>query len=378
MINKTIEFSTPSLILDIDKMKKNILKMSKYCSKNNMNLRPHAKSHKMSKLAKMQIKYGAYGICVATLHEAEIMAKEKVSGILVTSPLSNNFDKIRIKNLINSTKDIFLVIDNQFSIKYLTNICKSNNLKINILIDCDIMKIGINKISRTGAHSINEILNLAKLVEKNTYLNYIGINAYAGDVQHIEKYKEREKEILFRNNYLKNIIESLCKNNLTPKIVSGGGTGSHNTDIESKLYTEIQPGSYVFNDVEYDQVSMSKNNKNIFISALFVASTIISKINDSKYIVNAGLKAFSTDSKYFPKPIGKNIPKDTSYKFMGDEHGMLILPKNYKYPLNIGEKVYIQPPHCDPTINLYNNCNIISKSKIIDKWKIDARGYGNL
>ena len=130
MINKTIEFSTPSLILDIDKMKKNILKMSKYCSKNNMNLRPHAKSHKMSKLAKMQIKYGAYGICVATLHEAEIMAKEKVSGILVTSPLSNNFDKIRIKNLINSTKDIFLVIDNQFSIKYLTNICKSNNLKI--------------------------------------------------------------------------------------------------------------------------------------------------------------------------------------------------------------------------------------------------------
>ena len=55
MINKTIEFSTPSLILDIDKMKKNILKMSKYCSKNNMNLRPHAKSHKMSKLAKMQI-----------------------------------------------------------------------------------------------------------------------------------------------------------------------------------------------------------------------------------------------------------------------------------------------------------------------------------
>tara|TARA_B100000686_G_scaffold354963_1_gene468538 strand:- start:3278 stop:4414 length:1137 start_codon:yes stop_codon:yes gene_type:complete len=378
MINKNIDFSTPSLILDIDKMKKNIIKMSKYCRDKNIKLRPHAKSHKMSKLAKMQIKYGASGICVATLHEAEIMAKEKIPGILLTSPLSNNFDKKRIINLIKNTKDFFLVIDNEFSIKYLTSICKSKNIKINILIDCDIMNIGINKISRTGAHSINEVINLAKIVKNNKFLKYNGITAYAGDVQHISEYNERNKEILFRNKYLKKIIESLNKESLTPNIVSGGGTGSHNIDIENKLYTEIQPGSYIFNDVEYDQVSMDKNNKKIFISSLFVVSTIISKINNSKYIVNAGLKAFSTDSEFFPKPVGKNIPQDTSYKFMGDEHGIIILPKNYKNTLTIGEKIYIQPSHCDPTINLYSKCNIISKRKLIGKWKIDARGYGNL
>ena len=377
MINKKIDFNTPSLILDINKMKKNILNMSKYCNDNNIKLRPHAKSHKMSKLAKMQIKYGALGICVATLYEAEVMSKEKIPGILLTTPLSNNFDKKRIKKLINN-KDFFLVIDNEFSIKYLTSICKSKNLKINVLIDCDIMNIGINKISRTGAHSIKEIVKLAKIVKKNKYLNYTGITAYAGDLQHIEEYKERNKEILFRNKYLRKIIKSLNKESLTPNIVSGGGTGSHDTDIKSKLYSEIQPGSYVFNDVEYDQIYMNKNNKNIFSSSLFVASTIISKINNSKYIINAGLKAFSTDSKFLPKPIGKNIPINTSYKYMGDEHGMIILPKNYKYSLKIGEKIYIQPPHCDPTINLYDKCNIISKGKIIDVWNIDARGYGNL
>ena len=51
---------------------------------------------------------------------------------------------------------------------------------------------------------------------------------------------------------------------------------------------------------------------------------------------------------------------------------------NHEYSLNLGEYIYIQPPHCDPTINLYDKCNIISRRKIIDVWKIDARGYGDL
>ena len=48
----------------------NIKTMSKYTKKNKINLRPHTKSHKTSEIAKMQIKNGAIGICVATLYEA--------------------------------------------------------------------------------------------------------------------------------------------------------------------------------------------------------------------------------------------------------------------------------------------------------------------
>ena len=41
----------------------------------------------------------------------------------------------------------------------------------------------------------------------------------------------------------------------------------------------------------------------------------------------------------------------------------------------LGEIVFIQPTHCDPTVNLYNNCKIIINKKIHDIWNIDARGY---
>ena len=375
MKNKTMNLSTPSLILDVNKLEKNIIKMSKYCIKNNIKIRPHAKSHKMSNLAKIQIKNGAVGICVATLHEAEIMVKNNIPGILLTSPISNNHDVGRLKNLIKQSKGFSLVIDNEFSINYLNNVCKPKNLKLSVLIDCDIMRIGKNKISRTGARSIKEIVKLAKLINNNKYLNYKGITAYAGDVQHISNYHKRYKEILLRNKYLKDIINSLNKANLPPLIVSGGGTGSHDIDAKSSIYTEIQPGSYVFNDVEYSNVSIYNAKISKFDHSLFVASSIISKVNQYKYIVNAGLKAFSTDSKYLPLPFGK-IPKNTQYKFMGDEHGMINLPKNSKQKLSISDTIFLYPPHCDPTINLYEKCNILKKDKIVASWNIDARGYG--
>jgi D-serine deaminase-like pyridoxal phosphate-dependent protein len=374
MFNKNIKIHTPSLIIKKKCLLKNIKTMSKYSLINNINIRPHAKSHKMSTIAKIQIKHGAIGVCVATLYEAEIMIKNKIKGVLLTTPITNNYDKERLKKLIKLSKSFMMIIDNPISIKYLENISRENINKINVLVDCDIMRIGTNKISRTGARTIKEIVTIAGLINKHTNLNYIGITAYAGDVQHINNYNKRKIETTTRHNYLNKIINSLKKENLSPKIISGGGTGSHDIDTKSKLYTELQPGSYIYSDAEYDNVSIYKSKSNPYKAGLFVATSIISIIDKNNYIVDAGLKALSTDSKLLPIPVG-NLPLGSKYSFMGDEHGKITIPKNSQILL-LGETVYIQPTHCDPTVNLYDHCKIIINNKIKDSWKIDARGYG--
>ena len=374
MFNKNIKIHTPSLIIKKKCLLKNIKTMSKYSLINNINIRPHAKSHKMSTIAKIQIKHGAIGVCVATLYEAEIMIKNKIKGVLLTTPITNNYDKERLKKLIKLSKSFMMIIDNPISIKYLENISRENINKINVLVDCDIMRIGTNKISRTGARTIKEIVTIAGLINKHTNLNYIGITAYAGDVQHINNYNKRKIETTTRHKYLNKIINSLKKENLLPKIVSGGGTGSHDIDTKSKLYTELQPGSYIYSDAEYDNVSIYKSKSNPYKAGLFVATSIISIIDKNNYIVDAGLKALSTDSKLLPIPVG-NLPLGSKYSFMGDEHGKITIPKNSQILL-LGETVYIQPTHCDPTVNLYDHCKIIINNKIKDSWKIDARGYG--
>ena len=372
---KNITLNTPSLLIDKSVLLKNIKTMSDYTIKNKINLRPHAKSHKISEIAKMQIKHGAIGICVATLYEAEVMSKNNIENILITTPITNLNSENKLCKLIKSSKNIMLIIDSIYGLKFLEKIAIKIKKKINILVDCDIMGIGTNKIRRTGAKSIKEIVNLASLININEHLNYMGITAYAGDVQHINNYNERKIETTIRHNYLNKIINKLKKENLSPQIISGGGTGSYDIDTKSKLFTELQTGSYVFNDVEYENVNIYKSNTNPFKSGLFIASSIISIIDDYNYIVDAGLKAFSTDSKYLPKPMG-SLPKNSKYTFMGDEHGKITLPRKSNKKLNYGEIIIIQPSHCDPTVNLYDKCYLIEKDKISKYWFVDARGYG--
>ena len=372
---KNITLNTPSLLIDKSVLLKNIKTMSDYTIKNKINLRPHAKSHKISEIAKMQIKHGAIGICVATLYEAEVMSKNNIENILITTPITNLNSENKLCKLIKSSKNIMLIIDSIYGLKFLEKIAIKIKKKINILVDCDIMGIGTNKIRRTGAKSIKEIVNLASNININEHLNYLGITAYAGDIQHINNYNERKIETTIRHNYLNKIINKLKKENLSPQIISGGGTGSYDIDTKSKLFTELQTGSYIFNDVEYDNVNTYKSNTNPFKSGLFIASSIISIIDDYNYIVDAGLKAFSTDSKYLPKPMG-SLPKNSKYTFMGDEHGKITLPRESNKKLNYGEIIIIQPSHCDPTVNLYDKCYLIEKDKISKYWFVDARGYG--
>ena len=372
---KNITINTPALLIDKSVLLDNIKIMSSYTQKNRINLRPHAKSHKISEIAKMQIKYGAIGICVATLYEAEVMSKNNIQGILITTPITNLNSEKRLSKLIKFSKNLMLIIDSSYGLNFLEKIAIKNKIKVNVLVDCDIMGIGTKKIRRTGAKNIKEIIRLASLTNNNKYLNYIGITAYAGDIQHINNYNKRKIETNIRHNYLNKIINKLKEENLSPEIISGGGTGSYDIDTNRKLFTELQVGSYVFNDVEYDNVNIYKSNENPFKNGLFIASSVISIIDNYNYIIDAGLKALSTDSKYLPKPIG-SLPKQTKYSFMGDEHGKITLPKNSSKRLKHGEIVIIQPSHCDPTVNLYDKCYLIEKDKISKSWIIDARGYG--
>ena len=133
MINKNIKLHTPSLIIDKSCLLKNIKTMSKYASMNNISIRPHAKSHKMSNIAKIQLENGAVGVCVATLYEAEIMIKNKIKGVLLTTPITNHHDKERLNKLIKLSKTFMMIIDNSISIQYLNSLARNNINKVNVL-----------------------------------------------------------------------------------------------------------------------------------------------------------------------------------------------------------------------------------------------------
>jgi len=81
-INK-IELDTPCLVIDKNALEFNLNVMRQHSHKTKVNIRPHVKTHKCSKLAKLQIEYGAIGISAAKVSEAEVLIDAGINNILI-------------------------------------------------------------------------------------------------------------------------------------------------------------------------------------------------------------------------------------------------------------------------------------------------------
>jgi D-serine deaminase-like pyridoxal phosphate-dependent protein len=109
-----------------------------------------------------------------------------------------------------------------------------------------------------------------------------------------------------------------------------------------------------------------------FRQSLFVLATVVSVNQKGLAVLHGGWKAFSTESDV--PLVAKGAPQEAKYKFMGDEHGGLQLPAG-STALPLGAQVEFVPPHCDPTVNLFNRFHCVRGNALVDIWPIEARGY---
>ena len=153
-------------------------------------------------------------------------------------------------------------------------------------------------------------------------------------------------------------------------LVTGGSTGTYRFDSENPGITELQPGSFVFMDMEYGTIGGPDGTEyRDFKNALTVVTTVVSR-PPGFAIVDGGYKAFSTDRPFTPQPIGID---GVTYGWAGDEHGRLDM-SNASRDLKVGDRVEFIPPHIDPTVNLYDNIYALRGDRVEAVWPIAARG----
>src|SRR5213592_3156831 len=78
---------TPALVLDMDALERNLLRMPDAVKGSGVRLRPHAKSHKCAEIARRQIAAGAVGVCCQKVSEAEALVAGAVADVLVTNEI---------------------------------------------------------------------------------------------------------------------------------------------------------------------------------------------------------------------------------------------------------------------------------------------------
>src|SRR5215468_12319090 len=77
-------YGTPAVVIDLDRVERNIARVQQLCDAAGVANRPHIKTHKSPVLAKLQRAAGAKGITCQKLGEAEVMVEEGLDDILIS------------------------------------------------------------------------------------------------------------------------------------------------------------------------------------------------------------------------------------------------------------------------------------------------------
>lgn len=355
--------NTPVLVIDREALQRNIAAMAAFARAKGMALRPHAKTHKSVDIAQLQLEAGAVGVCCAKLGEAEALAEGKVQNILITSPVVTPQAIARLIALNAEIAHLRVVADNPDNVEALAVAAKAAGQSLDVVVDID------PGIRRTGVPSAEAAVVLAQRIAAAPFLRYAGVQYYCGAQQHIESYADRRAAIADRTDYLRSVIEALVSAGYAPEVVTGGGTGTHAIDAELGVLTELQAGSYVFMDKQYNDCDLDGQGRRPFETSLFVDAHVISANSSSMATIDAGFKALSTDGGL--PVVMDGAPAGAMFVFMGDEHGALIAPD---HTFRIGDHVSLAVPHCDPTVNLYEAYHVVRDGALIDIWPVSARG----
>jgi 3-hydroxy-D-aspartate aldolase len=358
------QLSTPSLLLDIDALERNIAAMAAHATAMGLKLRPHTKGGKSIAIAKRQVAAGAVGVCCSTLGEAEIVAGSGIGGVLITSPVVTRSMVERLAALNAASKDLMVVVDNPANVEALADAARQANKPLGIVVEFDVGQ------GRTGTTSVDAAAALAGKVKASPHLLFLGIQAYYGHLQHVANYGERKKLAEIQMERVRELLARLQAEGLECRLVTGGGTGTFDIDPAGQVYTELQPGSYPFMDREYAEIPLGAG-PTPFETALFVQAAVISANREGFAVVNAGIKSFATEGG-MPRVLSPKLA-GAKYKLMGDEHGGIDYDAK-SGALKVGDLVEFLVPHCDPTINLYDRYHLVRGDTLVDIWPVDTRG----
>lgn len=356
---------TPALLIDLDQFESNLNKMQSYLSASGLALRAHTKMHKCPIIARKQVEMGARGVCAAKISEAEIMCEAGIEDVLVTSPIASEEKIRRFIELKARHPGLKLVVDDHAAMQTLDEMAKVEGFIADVFIDVD------PGMGRTGIAAGQPTLELAQAISDSANLRFCGLQMYAGNCMHIEGFARR------RDKYAQTMEKGAATRDLLQDagvevpVFSGGGTGTYNVESELGLINELQAGSYAFMDIEYRDIGGDGSDKFLdFPVSLFVLVTAISKPQSRLITVDAGFKSFASDKM---APEFRDV-EGVIFHWGGDEHGIIQLD-NPSREIDLGNKLPMLTPHCDPTVNLHDFYYPYRDGMVSEIWPISARGF---
>jgi len=359
------DIQTPCLVLDLDALERNIVKMGDFARAHGMRHRVHGKMHKSVDVALLQERLGgSVGVCCQKVSEAEVFARGGIKDVLVSNQVRDLAKIDRLARIPKLGARAICCVDDLANVADLSAAAMKHGTQIECLVEIDC------GAGRCGVKTTPEVVAIAQAIDAAPGLKFAGIQAYQGAMQHMDKYEDRRAKIALAVAMVKDAVDTLAAGGLACNIVGGGGTGSYYFEGTSGVYNELQCGSYAFMDADYGRI-LDAEGKRIdqgeWENALFILTSVMSHVKADKAICDAGLKVQSVDSG-LPVIYGRT---DVKYVKCSDEHGVIDDPDGV---LKVNDKLRLVPGHCDPTCNVHDWYVGVRSGVVEVVWPVSARG----
>jgi len=358
---------TPSLVLDLDTFTRNVERMQAAADHAGVKLRPHAKAHKCPDIALAQVARGAVGICCQKVSEAVPFVRAGIADIHISNEIAGPAKASLLAQLARHAR-ISVCVDDASQIDALAAAAKAAGSRLDVFVEVD---VGQNRCGVAGAPAV---LKLVERIAAHASLALRGLQAYHGGIQHLRGWAARREAAARTAERTGAVIARLEAAGVRCDVVTGGGSGSVEFDLGSGVYTEIQPGSYVFMDADYGSNDYAGTLR--FEHSLFIATTVMSVAAGDRVVLDAGLKSMAVDSG-LPWIWADGAASATlDYVAANDEHG-IVKPRQAGQVAALpalGSRVMLVPGHCDPTLNLYDEIVGVRGGVVEAVWPVAARG----
>ena len=318
----------------MEAMEANLSRMAAFFAHGPSQLRPHYKNHKCIALARRQLAQGAVGITCATLGEAEALARNGITGILLANEIADAIQIERFVDLARQT-EIMVGVDSELTVLSLAQASTAAGVPLQVLIDID------SGLGRCGTLPGEPALSLAKLAAANG-LHVRGLTGYEG---HCMRLAAGPAKIEATHNAMVKLVDTAAlmrQHGLVIDIVSAGGTGTYSISGRVPGITEIQAGSYLLMDTDYQTVCPE------FDLALSVLGTVISKPGQERFILNIGLKEISGERGI---PLLKDM-EGASLRKLNAEHAIVEIV-DPDLAVQVGDRLEVWAHYSDATVNLH-------------------------
>jgi D-serine deaminase-like pyridoxal phosphate-dependent protein len=369
---------TPSLVVDLDAMQRNLSRMAEFARKHDIRWRPHAKMHKSAAIARLQQQAGATGVCVQKTSEAEAMAAGGILDIYISNEVVAPAKLARVADLAHQLAGdggrLAIAVDSAEGVRRLANAMNDRRsggtgAVIDVFVEIDVGQ------GRCGVRPGRAAVELAHEIRKHPALRFAGLQAYHGKAQHLRSPQARREAVATVLQDVQFTRKLMEQDGLQVPLVTGAGTGSMLYEAASGVYGELQAGSFLFMDADYAANDRDPAQPQ-FEHALFVKSQVMSS-GLLHAVCDAGHKSHAIDSG-LPSVLAMQPTGELEYLNGGDEHGILKPAGGNQRVPHLDDTVWLIPGHCDPTVNLHNHMigvtGGLEKGRVDKIIRVDARG----